>query len=299
MKEDNTIYEERFTIGQLAQLYNISARTLRLYHDIGLYEPQFVDVRTNYRYYTREQLPKLEMIIKMKSQGLSLKRIEAMISQHDFAAYSAILSEQIDVLDEQIAERMTARSSLQRQLTSCSFLANPPQFNNIFVEFIPKRKGVVFEIEPYDMRADYGSHSPWKTALEGLRSILGKYSVPPALFNQVGCMISQDSLLKNELMCCGAFILLGDTDYNIPQAAICAGTYICMYLTFRSGENRVEADGIQKLLAYIRENGYRIVGSYLCEIVAESSSFDYTNQTVIAKLQIPVRRESTTNDDGF
>ena len=65
------------SIGQMAQTYHISTRTLRLYHEKGLLTPEYVDPLTGYRYYAPAQADRLEVILQMRAMGLSLTQISA------------------------------------------------------------------------------------------------------------------------------------------------------------------------------------------------------------------------------
>ena len=44
--------KELFTIGEMAELFQINIRTLRYYDDIGLLRPETVNPETGYRYYS-------------------------------------------------------------------------------------------------------------------------------------------------------------------------------------------------------------------------------------------------------
>ena len=128
----------RFSVGELSEMYGVTSRTLRLYHERGLLVPEHIDTRTGYRYYSTSQLPRLEMILQMKNVGLSLKRIENILETKGLSVFEALLNEQIDELDEKIARYTTSRKALTRQLNSCRFLRNPPALDHVFIEFIPK-----------------------------------------------------------------------------------------------------------------------------------------------------------------
>jgi DNA-binding transcriptional MerR regulator len=67
-------------IGDFARLAQVSIVTLRHYDDIGLLKPSTVDKFTGYRYYSIEQLPRLNRILALKDLGFSLEQIEAMLS---------------------------------------------------------------------------------------------------------------------------------------------------------------------------------------------------------------------------
>ncbi len=54
-------------------------------------------------------------------------------------------------------------------------------------------------------------------------------------------------------------------------------------------DSRYEAIGLEKLLQFIDDNHYQIVGPYLGEVVAQMPIFDYRNNNILVKLQIPVK----------
>ena len=63
-------------IGEFSKLTGVSIRTLRYYDDIDLFKPSEIDLFTNYRYYSEEQIEDLELIHKLKSVGFSLEEIK-------------------------------------------------------------------------------------------------------------------------------------------------------------------------------------------------------------------------------
>jgi DNA-binding transcriptional MerR regulator len=67
-------------IGDFARLSQVSVVTLRHYDDIGLLKPISVDGFTGYRYYSVNQLPRLNRILALKDLGFSLGQIEQALS---------------------------------------------------------------------------------------------------------------------------------------------------------------------------------------------------------------------------
>ena len=65
-----------YKIGVFSNISGISIRTLRYYDDIDLFKPKEVDLFTNYRYYTIEQLDDLKLINELKEIGFSLEEIK-------------------------------------------------------------------------------------------------------------------------------------------------------------------------------------------------------------------------------
>jgi DNA-binding transcriptional MerR regulator len=68
-------------IGEFAALAQISIRMLRHYDDLGLLKPDHIDAISGYRYYTPEQLPRLNRILALKEMGLSLDEVRLLLNE--------------------------------------------------------------------------------------------------------------------------------------------------------------------------------------------------------------------------
>ncbi|HQV68705.1 MAG TPA: MerR family transcriptional regulator [Thermoflexales bacterium] len=68
-----------FRIGDFAKLTRVPVKTLRFYDEIGLLHPAQVDRFTDYRYYSAEQLPRLNRILALKDLGVSLEQIKSVV----------------------------------------------------------------------------------------------------------------------------------------------------------------------------------------------------------------------------
>ena len=67
-------------IGDFARLSQVSVVTLRYYDEMDLLKPVHVDGFTGYRYYSTEQLPRLNRILALKDPGFSLEQIRLMLT---------------------------------------------------------------------------------------------------------------------------------------------------------------------------------------------------------------------------
>lgn len=283
--------EDKLSIGQMAKLNNVTERSLRLYHENGLLVPAYIDDSSSYRYYSSHQSKRLDMILQMKSVGLSLKQIKDVLDNQDLSIFEALLHEQIDTIETQISELMMNQTILRKKLNSCKHFSNPPLLNNIYVEYQPARRAFYFEIDAYDFEADVkDSIKHWKNALIKVRNELHKIGMPITYFSDVGAIISQEQLSSGKLLCNTAFILADDKpEYpEVKQYTIQSGTYVCVYNNWPSGDSSVEAAGIRNLIQYIEEKGYTICGDYIAEVVAESTVFDYESHLSLVKMQIPI-----------
>jgi DNA-binding transcriptional MerR regulator len=66
-------------IGDFSKLSRVSVKMLRHYDEIGLLKPAHVDPFTDYRYYTVEQLPRLNRIVALKDLGFTLEQIARVL----------------------------------------------------------------------------------------------------------------------------------------------------------------------------------------------------------------------------
>lgn len=70
-----------FKIGEFAQFTRVSVKMLRHYDDLGLLKPVRVDWESGYRYYSADQLPRLNRIIALKDLGFSLPQIGRLLDE--------------------------------------------------------------------------------------------------------------------------------------------------------------------------------------------------------------------------
>lgn len=70
-----------FRIGEFSRLSRVSIRMLRHYDQLGLLKPSHTDSFTNYRYYSADQLPRLNRILALRDLGFSLEQIGSMLDE--------------------------------------------------------------------------------------------------------------------------------------------------------------------------------------------------------------------------
>jgi effector-binding domain-containing protein len=70
-----------FKIGEFARIGRTPVTTLRFYDEVGLLKPAHVDEATSYRYYTLEQLPRLNRILALRDLGLSMEQIAQLLQE--------------------------------------------------------------------------------------------------------------------------------------------------------------------------------------------------------------------------
>lgn len=68
-------------IGEFAQEGQVTIKTLRHYAKLGLLKPIWTDRFTGYRYYSREQLSRLNRIMALKDLGFTLEQIGQVLQE--------------------------------------------------------------------------------------------------------------------------------------------------------------------------------------------------------------------------
>ena len=102
-------------IGEFSKLTGVSIRTLRYYDDIDLFKPSEIDLFTNYRYYSEEQIEDLELIHKLKSVGFSLEEIKQNwnhFTNEIMIQKKKELQEKLDDINQSIKEIDYLRSNI-------------------------------------------------------------------------------------------------------------------------------------------------------------------------------------------
>ena len=65
-----------YKIGDFANIFNISIKTIRFYEEKGLIVPKFVDIYSGYRYFDEENVEEMIEILALKNLGFSLEEIK-------------------------------------------------------------------------------------------------------------------------------------------------------------------------------------------------------------------------------
>lgn len=73
-----------FTVGEAAKAARTTSETLRHYDRIGLVKPSKKDEWTNYRYYTEQDIVRLNTVRALQVMDLPLQEIKQVLEFDDF-----------------------------------------------------------------------------------------------------------------------------------------------------------------------------------------------------------------------
>jgi len=104
-----------YKIGDFSQLGQVTVRTLRHYDRLGLLAPGHIDQFTNYRYYTADQLPRLNRILALRDLGFSLEDIGRMLEENlTVETMQTLLSQK----QREIEDQLRAESDRLRRVSA-------------------------------------------------------------------------------------------------------------------------------------------------------------------------------------
>ncbi len=107
-----------YSIGQVSSILAIPVKTIRYYADIGLCVPSEIDPYTGYRYYSMDDIFRIELIRCLgHGAGMSLKKIREYIEKcNDSVSLKAYLLEQEGNIDKQIEALLKRREFVTKKI---------------------------------------------------------------------------------------------------------------------------------------------------------------------------------------
>lgn len=119
---------KQLQIGEVAQLFDVTTKTIRHYEKLGLLNPGRAE--NDYRIYTPEDVFTIQRIRQLQSLGLSLKQIKKILSQEeDTQLWSTVLETLLHETQHEIEQLQTRQKRLQELLedgVSEALVVGPP-----------------------------------------------------------------------------------------------------------------------------------------------------------------------------
>ena len=102
----------KLKIGEFSQMMQVTVKTLRHYEQKGLLLPYEVDEWTGYRFYSVEQMQRLNTIRQLQSLGFSLDEIKELCEEGAHTPSIEQLNEKIEKTERQLQLLVARRSQL-------------------------------------------------------------------------------------------------------------------------------------------------------------------------------------------
>jgi len=111
------------TIGDFSRATQLSVKTLRHYHRVGLLAPADIDVSNGYRRYTTDQIQTAQVIRRFRDLDMPLDQIHAVLETPDLGRRNELISAHLASLEQNLARAQSAVASLRDLLDGSSSVA--------------------------------------------------------------------------------------------------------------------------------------------------------------------------------
>ena len=129
-----------FSIGEAAKAVHTTSETLWHYDRIGLVKPSKKDEWTNYRYYTEQDIVRLNTVRALQLMGLPLQEIKKVLEYDDLEKIVEFLAKAEKKADEKIAALQYSKSKIQAAKADYERkLQGQQKFSGAFLKDIPER----------------------------------------------------------------------------------------------------------------------------------------------------------------
>ena len=105
-------YKTKLKIGEFSQMMQVTVKTLRHYEQKGILLPDEVDEWTGYRFYTIDQMQKLNNIRELQRLGFSLDEIKDLYEDDSHDPSISQLSNKIKETEQQLRNLIDRRTTL-------------------------------------------------------------------------------------------------------------------------------------------------------------------------------------------
>ncbi len=265
-------------IGTFSRISQVSVKTLRYYDEIGLLKPAQIDRYTGYRFYTFEQLPRLNRILALKELGFSLEQIAQVVSQ---GLSAEELRGILRLKQAEIGMRLqTDQDMLARIETRLNQIEQENQ--------MPTYDVVIKKLEPI--------------AVASTRGIIPSYPEQGGLWNSLGSYLAE-----HKTQPIGPCFTLYYSDEPEIDAEVCepvavvftASEPVNSYLlpgveaaasTIHHGPFVTIGDAYAALIKWIEVNGYQVCGPSREIYLRPSHDGSQTDPNTLTEIQFPIRK---------
>lgn len=151
-----------FSVGEAAKIVHTTSETLRHYDRIGLVKPSKKDEWTNYRYYTEQDIVRLNTVRALQLMDLPLQEIKKVLEYDDLEKIVDFLAQAEKKADEKIAALQYSKAKIQ--LAKADYerkLQMRKNSNGTFIRDVPERIILLsdtLEVPTLDNLWNYLSH---------------------------------------------------------------------------------------------------------------------------------------------
>lgn len=249
--------ERMLKISEFSQVARVTVKALHLYDRLGLLKPARVDTWTGYRFYTLQQLPRLNRILVLKELGFSLEEIRSLLAEDPPPAeMRGMLRLKRAELERQVAEGRERLARVEARLRQIEREGTPPAYDVALKEVTPMTVASARSVEP-----THASFIRFSYEVPGLIARSGVCAIGPTL-----TLFYHQEFREHNFNIEVAVPVVPGTVLDLPttggqrvQVRELGGVPRVAYCIWTGGDDPL-INAYMALGAWIAENGYRVVG---------------------------------------
>ena len=270
-----------FKIGEFSRLVQVPVPTLRYYDEVGLLKPIEVDRFTGYRYYSADQLPRLNRILALKGLGFTLEQIAEVLAEGlspeqmrgMFRLRHAQISQQLAEVQSQLIEVEVRLQQIEQEEAMSTYDVILKQVEPLLVASVRAKLPLHNDVSPLygEVYAAMGSH-----AAEAGQTLAIWYDEDYKSDNVDGA---------------AAFTLRSRIPENgrLRVDELPAAT---MATTVHHGSYNTLGKAYEAILKWMEANNYRIAGPSREIYLHNTMPVNHDDSTYVTEVQFPVERLS-------
>lgn len=198
--------ENMYPIGVASKMVGISVESIRYYQKEGLVTPNYIDSKTNYRYFDEKNLEELFNIVFLRDSGFSIAEIKGF-SNIDNKEKLSIINAKIKYLEEEIYKEKMLVKRLKKKEAGMKLLHSNEYVYEVIIKKFSSRYGN-FSLETEN--STILQHNEIISKLESSLSYVDKLDFSPARITYrkgdnyylkgLMCVLSNNRLYSKEFM---------------------------------------------------------------------------------------------------
>ena len=269
-----------FKIGEFSRLSQVPVKLLRRYDQLGLLPPVYVDERTGYRYYSAQQLIRLQRIQAFRDLGFTLQQIGRLLREDLPPAHLRELFRRKHTELQHLLDTQQARlARIEARLRQIEQVGTLPPYEVVLKHVAPQAVASIREVIAPSQIPDLFAE---------LDDYLSYYGIAPSRPHSVlwhsthphqGRMDVEVSCVLTQPLACSSRIMTA----TLPEVM----TMACVMHLCHPGNSCQACTAID---SWIEEHGYGFSGVAAREVYL--SQEEERDSFLLAEMQIPVERRA-------
>ncbi|HLK55923.1 MAG TPA: MerR family transcriptional regulator [Chthonomonadaceae bacterium] len=268
-------------IGDFSRLSRVSVKALRFYADLGLLPAAHIDAFTGYRYYTADQLPRLNRILALKDLGFTLEQIASALTE-DLPAEQ--LRGMLRLKQAEIEQRMQADQDLLARVEA--------RLQQIEQEGKMSPYEVVIKktdpIRVVSLRETVPSYAAIGGLFGPLYGYLQQHGVPPA--GPCGAIWHDPGHKESDVDGEAYIPIEGSLTGNDRIQVTTLPAVETMASVIHHGSYNRFSEAYQAILTWIEANGYTITGPNREIYLQCDADVKQDDESYVSEIQFPVQK---------